>query len=77
LLPLDDAKEGLDALEKKRLQNGSIVESTAPARDVTPPRCRHLAGLSALPFVAIMIVAVIMICIFPGIAMSLPKLLMG
>ena len=30
-----------------------------------------------LPFVAIMIVAVIMICIFPGIAMKLPKLLMG
>ena len=31
----------------------------------------------ALPFVAIMIVAVIMICIVPGIAMWLPKLLMG
>jgi len=31
----------------------------------------------ALPFVAIMIVAVIMICIFPGIAMWLPKFLMG
>jgi C4-dicarboxylate transporter DctM subunit len=30
-----------------------------------------------LPFVVIMIVAVIMICIFPGIAMWLPKFLMG
>ena len=30
-----------------------------------------------LPFVAIMIVAVVMICIFPGIAMWLPKRLMG
>jgi tripartite ATP-independent transporter DctM subunit len=30
-----------------------------------------------LPFVAIMIVAVVMICIFPGIAMWLPKILMG
>jgi TRAP-type C4-dicarboxylate transport system permease large subunit len=30
-----------------------------------------------LPFVAIMIVAVIMICIVPGIAMWLPKFLMG
>jgi tripartite ATP-independent transporter DctM subunit len=31
----------------------------------------------AMPFVAIMIVAVVMICIFPGIAMWLPKILMG
>jgi tripartite ATP-independent transporter DctM subunit len=30
-----------------------------------------------MPFVAIMIVAVVMICIFPGIAMWLPKRLMG
>jgi TRAP-type C4-dicarboxylate transport system permease large subunit len=30
-----------------------------------------------LPFVAIMIVAVIMICVVPGIAMWLPKFLMG
>ena len=30
-----------------------------------------------LPFVAIMIAAVIMICVFPGIAMWLPKALMG
>jgi tripartite ATP-independent transporter DctM subunit len=30
-----------------------------------------------LPFVAIMIVAVVLICLFPGIAMWLPKILMG
>jgi TRAP-type C4-dicarboxylate transport system permease large subunit len=30
-----------------------------------------------LPFVAIMIVAVVLICVFPGIAMWLPQILMG
>jgi TRAP-type C4-dicarboxylate transport system permease large subunit len=30
-----------------------------------------------LPFVAIMILAVIFVCAFPGIAMWLPRLLMG
>lgn len=33
--------------------------------------------LGTLPFVAIMIVAVVLICVFPGIAMWLPKALMG
>ena len=30
-----------------------------------------------LPFVAIMILAVVLICVFPGIAMWLPRILMG
>jgi len=30
-----------------------------------------------LPFVAIMIVAVVLVCVFPGIAMWLPRTVMG